>query len=150
MWTFSHVYDRGSAALLLACVVGMASACDRLPMTAPTGSIVTLAAGSTETTVEGEVEIVALVNRGVLAGGNTAGTVDGLAGPPVNNGTVVLFTTTLGRLDPIEGTTRDGRVTVRLFAGSLAGTATIKAYSGGAQSEDLSITISASPDADAP
>jgi adhesin/invasin len=50
----------------------------------------------------------------------------------VQNGTVVSFTTTIGRIEPSEARTTNGQVHVRFIAGGQSGTATITAYSGGA------------------
>ena len=54
------------------------------------------------------------------------------AGTPVQNGTLVSFTTTIGRIEPREARTNNGEVRVRFFASGQSGTATITAYSGGA------------------
>ena len=67
------------------------------------------------------------------------------AGTPVQNGVLVTFSTTLGTFDRQEGTTHDGRVSVRLFAGDLVGTATVTAFSGTALSDPLFIFIESSP-----
>ena len=57
--------------------------------------------------------------------------VDG-AGTPVQNGTVITFTTTLGRIEPAEARTKNGQVRVRFISSGQSGTATITAFSGGA------------------
>src|SRR4029453_17929694 len=54
------------------------------------------------------------------------------AGTPVHNGTVVTFTTTIGRIEPSEARTNNGQVRVTYFANGQSGTATITAFSGGA------------------
>jgi hypothetical protein len=54
------------------------------------------------------------------------------AGTPVQNGTVVSFTTTIGRIEPAEARTQNGQVRVRFVAGNQSGVATITAFSGGA------------------
>jgi adhesin/invasin len=56
------------------------------------------------------------------------------AGTPVQNGTLVSFTTTLGHLDPTSARTTNGQATVKFFSDGLSGTATISAFSGGATS----------------
>jgi hypothetical protein len=50
----------------------------------------------------------------------------------VHNGTVVTFTTTIGRVEPAEARTNNGQVRVTFFANGQSGTATITAFSGGA------------------
>jgi adhesin/invasin len=54
------------------------------------------------------------------------------AGTPVHNGTVVTFTTTIGRIEPSEARTDNGQVRVRFHADGQSGTAVITAFSGGA------------------
>jgi hypothetical protein len=50
----------------------------------------------------------------------------------VHNGTVISFTTTIGRIEPSEARTNNGQVRVRLIAGAQSGMATVTAFSGGA------------------
>lgn len=57
-----------------------------------------------------------------------------LSGTSVHNGTLVTFTTDLGRLEPQEAKTKNGQAVVTLYAGTQSGTATVRAFSGGAQS----------------
>jgi hypothetical protein len=52
------------------------------------------------------------------------------AGTPVQNGTVVTFVANLGRLEPAEARTENGKATVRFIAGGESGTAKITAFSG--------------------
>lgn len=105
----------------------LSAACDKVPLTAPTGSTVTLFSNTTIVPVNGAAEITATV---IEAGGTL-----------VQNGTLVTFTTTIGQLDPAEARTRDGKVTVRLVAGSRSGRAVVRAFSGGVTSGDLSVDI---------
>src|SRR5687768_4589195 len=105
---------RRRAALVVGLLTLMASAaCDKVPLTAPTGSTVTLFSNTTIVPVNGTAEITATVieNGGTL----------------VQNGTLVTFTTTIGLLDPNEARTRDGKVTVRLNAGNRSGRAVVRA-----------------------
>ncbi len=116
------------ALVALALLAAVASAgCDKVPLTAPTGSTVTLFSNTTIVPVNGAAEITATV---IEAGGTQ-----------VQNGTLVTFTTTIGQLDPAEARTRDGKVTVRLVAGSRSGRAVVRAFSGGVTSGDLSVDI---------
>ena len=146
-------FGRRVLAAALACVSVMFSvlACDKVPLLAPTGSVITIFPAATSVPINGEVEIVAtVIEQGVAtapspttppAGGGTgtttppAGTTTTTtagAGTPVQNGTVVTFTTTLGRVEPSEARTNTGQVRVRFIAGPQSGTATITAFSGGA------------------
>ena len=116
----------GTTFLLLA-IVG--AGCDKAPLVAPTDSAVTLFANSTVVALNGSVEITASVTEP--------------GGIPVQNGTQVTFTTTLGTLEPAEARTSGGRATVRLNAGGASGVAQVRAFSGGAQAEALEISVGA-------
>ena len=110
-------------------LAGAAASCDRAPLTAPTDSAVTLFAASTVVALNGAVEITASVTEP--------------GGVPVQNGTQVNFTTTLGSIDPVEARTSGGRATVRLTAGGASGIARVRAFSGGAQADALEIRVGA-------
>lgn len=112
--------------LAMAVVTG---ACDKAPLTAPTDSAVTLFASNTVVALNGSVDITASVTEP--------------GGVPVQNGTQVVFTTTLGSIDPAEARTSSGRATVRLNAGTSSGLAVIRAFSGGAQAEALEVQVGA-------
>lgn len=108
-------------------LLAAAAGCDKVPLTAPTDSTLTLFANTTVVPVNGSAEITAtLVEPG---------------GTLVHNGTVVTFTTTVGTLDPVEARTNAGKATVRLHAGSRSGRALVRAFSGGITSGDLTIDI---------
>ena len=115
-----------SGALALG-ILGFTAACDKVPLTAPTGSTVTLFSNTTIVPVNGAADITATV---VESGGTL-----------VQNGTLVTFTTTIGSIDPAEARTRDGKVTVRLLAGGRSGRAVVRAFSGGITSGDLTVDI---------
>jgi adhesin/invasin len=104
-----------------------AAACDKVPLTAPTESTITLFATSTSVSSTGSTDIVATVIEE--------------AGTPVQNGTVVSFTTTLGRIEPSEARTQNGKVTVRFSGDGRSGTATITAFSGAASNATLELPI---------
>ena len=101
----------------------IAVGCDKVQLTAPTESTIQLFANASAVPLNGSVEII--------------GTVIEQAGTPVQNGTVVTFTTTLGRIDPSEARTNNGRVSVRLISDGRSGTARVTAISGGATSDGL-------------
>ena len=121
--------------------------CDKVPLLAPTGSVITLFATAPTVPSNGSMEIVATVieqgtastptppanggGTGTGTGGTTATSTPG-AGTPVHNGTVVTFTTTIGRIEPTEARTDNGQVRVRFHADGQSGTAVITAFSGGA------------------
>ena len=92
--------------LLLSAWLG---ACDKVPLTAPSGTTIRLYTNTQVLPVNGTAQITASVLE--------------TGGWPVQNGTVVTFTTSLGSVTPAEATTTDGKVTVIFNAGSVSGTA---------------------------
>ncbi len=106
-----------------------ATACDKVPLLAPTNTTIRLTAGLGVLPVTGSTDIVAVVIES--------------AGTPVQNGTVVTFTSSLGTVEPREARTQNGQVSVRFIAGSQSGSAKIGAFSGGAKSEDIEILVGA-------
>ena len=99
------------------------AACDRDPLVAPVASTITLSATDTKVLPGGSTEVFAVVIEE--------------AGTPVHNGTVVRFTTTLGRVEPETATTRDGVARTTFTAGSATGTAKVTASSGAAGASEL-------------
>jgi Big-like domain-containing protein/PKD domain-containing protein len=103
----------------LAIVLGMLlAACDKVPLIAPSGSAITLSANSTTVPTNGTVGLTAFV---IESGGT-----------PVQNGTSVRFTTTLGTITPSDAQTTNGVAVATFNAGANSGIATIHAVSGGA------------------
>lgn len=119
---------------LLALPLVLILACDKVPLLAPTGSVITLLIPDTSNvSLNSEMTINATVlENGTASGGTGATTTRSGGGTPVQNGTVVTFTTTIGRIEPAEARTSNGAVNVRFITGSTSGTAVITAYSGGA------------------
>jgi PKD repeat protein len=113
------------------CLLGAVTwtACDQVPLLAPTGSTVTLTSSQIVLGVSETAELTAFIVEN--------------GGTPVHNGTLVVFTTTLGQLDLTEARTNNGRASVRLSANGSSGVARVTASSGGARSEALEITVGA-------
>ena len=105
-------------AALAVVLATMGAACDSVPLTAPTNSSITMSAPTRTLPLGGSTQISATV----LESGGT----------PVQNGTMVRFTTTLGRVEPAEASTRNGVAEVTFMAGDQSGVAEIRAVSGGA------------------
>src|SRR4029453_16736109 len=116
---------------LLAALTGLSvtlfsASCDKVPLLAPTGSVITLFATATTVPSNGSMEIVAtVIEQGQSTAAPTTPTTPGQtpttpttptssssqgAGTPVHNGTVVTFTTTIGRVEPAEARTNNGQV----------------------------------------
>ena len=106
--------------------------CDRVPLTAPTQSVILLFATAPSVPSNGAIDLVATVTEDPTG-----------AGTPVQNGTLVTFTTTLGAINPTEARTQNGKVTVSLAANGQSGTATVTAFSGGAAKATLDVPIGA-------
>jgi PKD domain/Bacterial Ig-like domain (group 1) len=103
----------------LAIVVAVLSAaCDKVPLVAPTGSAITLSANSLNIPTNGTVGLTAFVTES--------------SGTPVQNGTSVRFTTTLGTVTPADALTTNGVAVATFNAGASSGVAVIHAVSGGA------------------
>ncbi len=113
--------------VLAIAIVAAASACDKVPLTAPVASKISVSASSTAVAPGGSTEITAVVIEE--------------AGTPVHNGTVVRFAATGGRVDPEEATTRDGVARTTFTAGSATGTGKVTATSGAAEAGDPGNTV---------
>jgi adhesin/invasin len=94
-----------------------AVACDTMPLTAPSGSALTISAGSTFVDPGGTTQITAYVVES--------------SGTAVQNGTTVHFATNLGRVDPVDALTTNGYAVATFMAGDSSGVADITATSGG-------------------
>ncbi|HKV98583.1 MAG TPA: Ig-like domain-containing protein [Vicinamibacterales bacterium] len=120
------------------------AACNKTPLVAPSGSSITLLA-SPSVTSDGSVEITAVVIEGGLSSGTGGSTtVTPGAGTPVQNGTLVSFTTSLGHVEPAEARTSNGKATTKYFGDGQIGTATITAISG-ASSKTLDLAVGSPP-----
>ncbi len=160
----THSRRRGRFAALLtltaaAAVLVLSAACDKVPLLAPTGTVITLFPAANSVPLNGEIEIVAtVIENGVASAPSGTGTTGGGtptttpttttttragAGTPVQNGTVVSFTTTIGTIQPREARTNNGEVRVKFIAGGQSGVATITAYSGGASGKLENLKVGA-------
>jgi len=129
-------------------LLGAAASCNKVPLVAPSGTVITLISGTNALATNGSTDITAvLIENGTTSSGNTgnggtggATTPSVGAGTAVHNGTLVTFATTLGRVDPVEARTTNGRATVKLIGDGRSGVATITALSGGA-SKTLTVNV---------
>lgn len=107
------------AAVAVAIAAVLATACEKVPLLAPTGSSITLTTPTTALSANGSTTIVAQVLES--------------SGTPPHSGTRVLFMTTLGTIEPSEiSTDASGRASVTFRANGASGIAEISASSGGA------------------
>ncbi|MBA2306071.1 MAG: PKD domain-containing protein [Acidobacteria bacterium] len=144
-------------------MISLVSACDKVPLLAPSGTVITLFPTATSVPINGEIEIIAtVIENGVTTAPPSTGTGPGTgpgagagtptttttqpgAGTPVQNGTLVSFTTTIGRIEPTEARTHNGQVRVKFISNGQSGLATVTAFSGGASGriENLSVGTAA-------
>ncbi|MDO8677569.1 MAG: Ig-like domain-containing protein [Acidobacteriota bacterium] len=101
--------------------------CDKMSLVSPTGSTITLTINKTSVPINGTAEVTAAVIES--------------AGTPVQNGTVVTFTSSFGVIEPLEARTNGGTARVT-FTGTQSGVAKIGAFSGGAKTAaDLEVKV---------
>ena len=95
------------------------ASCDKVPLLAPSGSTIILTASNNAVSATGTVQLIAQLLEP--------------SGTPPHPGTHVIFTTTLGVVEPSEVETDiNGRAVATFKANGINGTATITAASGGA------------------
>src|SRR5215211_3120833 len=108
MLTAPMVTRSRSRVLGIAVLCGFAAltaACDKVPLLAPSGSLITLTASTTALPVNGSTLLIAQVIEA--------------AGTPPHRGTRVTFSTTLGSVEPAAGETdANGQVAVNFKAGT--------------------------------
>jgi adhesin/invasin len=114
----SGINFRPAVLAAIAMVAAGATACDKAPLLAPTNSSITLTATTRVLPLGGSTEVTAYVVE--------------QAGTPVQNGTVVRFVTSLGRVEPVEATTHNGVASATFMAGDVSGVAEVRAVSGAA------------------
>ena len=102
----------------LVVVVALVAACDKVPLLAPANSTINLSANSLIVPTNGTTGLTAFVTES--------------SGTPVQNGTTVRFTTTLGTVSPPETQTTNGIAVATFQAGASSGIAEVHALSGGA------------------
>jgi Bacterial Ig-like domain (group 1)/PKD domain len=161
----AHAGLRSRLALAVVAALGAiaSGSCDKLPLLAPQGTVITLFANNTVLPLNGSVDITAIAieagagapttpttptpttppTPGTPTTPTTPAPTPGTpgTGTPVHNGTVITFTTTVGRIEPTEARTHNGQATVRLISSGQSGIARIVAFSGGARSTELMINV---------
>jgi len=101
--------------------------CDNTQLVAPTKSTISVSASTRLLPSGGSTEVTAIVVEE--------------AGTPVTNGTTVRFSTSLGRVDPVEAQTRNGVATTTFFAMNTSGVARITAISGAASAGSANANV---------
>ena len=119
--------SRSSTTVALGVAIVLASACDKVPLLAPTESTVTLSINTTTLPINGTAEVLATVIEP--------------AGTPVHNGTLVSFTSSVGVIEPRDARTEGGVARATFRAGSQSATAVINAFSGSARAEPVEVLV---------
>lgn len=101
-------------------------ACDKVPLTSPTGSTVTLTVSNTSIPINGTAQVAAAV----IESGGTA----------VHDGTMVTFVGGFGTFTPPEATTVRG-IARTVFTGTGSGTAKLGAFSGLAKATEVEVKV---------
>lgn len=94
-------------------------ACDRIPLTSPTGSSIAISIERGVLPLNGQSTVRAVVTES--------------SGTPVHNGTTVVFQPSIGTVSPVEAQTVNGVAVTTFLAGAISGSGVIHAYSGGAR-----------------
>ena len=119
----SRSYSLPFLALLLA---GSVLGCDKVPLTSPTGSTVTITVSNTSIPIQGTTQVLAAVIE--------------LGGTAVHDGTMVTFSGSFGNFSPNEAPTVAG-VARTVFTGTGSGTAKIGAFSGLAKATEVEVKV---------
>jgi adhesin/invasin len=127
--TFSILRGGLVAFLVLGALV--AGGCEQALTVAPSSSVLVISAPKTSVDLNGTMTVSAVLTDDT--------------GAAVADGTLMIFTSTLGTISPYEAKTSNGRASVTLAAGSVAGTASITATSGSITSNTLSVTVGTVP-----
>ena len=113
--------------LLIWCGLGGISGCDSANPVAPPGTIITLTATPARISSNGVSEIRVRANKP--------------NGTPVNEGTVILLGTTVGRIDPSVQVDADGEAVTLLHGDGQFGMATVSASTGGAEAVTVEVQV---------
>jgi hypothetical protein len=105
--------------VLAVATVVLVVACDKVPLTSPTGSSISLSIDKSVLPLGGTATVRAVVTES--------------AGTAVHNGTIVTFNPSIGSVSPVEAPTVNGIATTTFLAGASSGTGFIHAFSGGAR-----------------
>lgn len=112
--------------LLLLIVLVAGAACDKVPLTSPTGSTVTLTISNTSIPINGTAQVAAAVIES--------------SGTAVHDGTMVTFVGAFGKFTPADAPTAGG-VARTIFTGTGSGIAKIGAFSGSAKATEVEVKV---------
>lgn len=116
---------RPSHLLVLLAVCSFA-ACEKVPLTSPTGSTITLTIDKTSVPIGGTAQLTAVVTEA--------------SGTAPQNGTMVTFNAAFGTIAPQEAPTVGG-IARATFTGTASGTAKVGAFSGPAKATEVELKV---------
>jgi hypothetical protein len=109
--------------LLAVCLL---TACEKVPLTSPTGSTITLSIDKTSVPIGGTAQLVAVVSEA--------------SGTAPQNGTMVTFSSAFGTITPQEAPTLGG-IARATFTGTSSGVAKVGAFSGPAKATEVELKV---------
>ena len=112
--------------LLVLFAVCSFTACEKVPLTSPTGSTITLTLDKTSVPIGGTVQLTAVVSEA--------------SGTAPQNGTMVTFNAAFGTITPQEAPTLGG-IARATFTGTASGTAKVGAFSGPAKATEVELLV---------
>jgi hypothetical protein len=112
--------------LLVLLAVCSLTACEKVPLTSPTGSTITLTIDKTSVPIGGTAQLVAVVSEA--------------SGTAPQNGTMVTFNSAFGTITPQEAATVGG-IARATFTGTQSGTAKVGAFSGPAKATEVELKV---------
>lgn len=102
------------------------AACEKVPLTSPTGSTITLTIDKTSVPIGGTAQLTAVVSEA--------------SGTAPQNGTMVTFNSAFGNITPQEAPTVGG-IARATFTGTASGTAKVGAFSGPAKATEIELKV---------
>lgn len=112
--------------LLVLLAVFTLTACEKVPLTSPTGSTITLSIDKTSVPIGGTAQLTAVVSE--------------VSGTAPQNGTMVTFNSAFGTITPQEAPTVGG-IARATFTGTASGTAKVGAFSGPAKATEVELKV---------
>lgn len=103
-----------------------AAGCEKVPLTSPTGSTITLSVDKTSVPIGGTATLTAVVTES--------------SGTAPQNGTMVTFNAAFGTVTPQEAPTVGG-IARATFTGTASGTAKVGAFSGAAKATEVELKV---------
>lgn len=112
--------------LLALLAICLSVACEKVPLTSPTGSTIVLTIDKTSVPIGGTAQLTAVVSE--------------VSGTAPQNGTMVTFNSAFGTITPQEAPTQGG-IARATFTGTASGIAKVGAFSGPAKATEVELKV---------